>query len=128
MSGRGNRATRAPEDSSIIVGFTFHSVKERSIHLISQFVDIVPNIVAINHGHFMRSAMVAIQPFLVAFQPSILSCFDLGSILGLLIFEDVSILCKKTTLYSWVAKATTCMASLGERFGTLTAPVDCFRI
>ena len=125
ISVRGNRVTRAQEESLSVVGFTLHTVKERLIHPISQFVDIVPNIVTISHGHFMRSAMVAIQPFLVVFQPSILSCFEFGSILGLPIFKDVSILCKKITLYSWVAKASTCMASLVERFGTLTTAVDC---
>ena len=100
MSGRGNIPSRAPEESFIVFGFTFHTVKEHPVHLISQFVDIIPNIVEISHGHFMQSAMVAIQPFLVAFQPSILSCFDFGSILGLSIFEDVSILSEKITLDS----------------------------
>ena len=85
--------THAPEESSVVVRFTFHTVEEPPIDLISQFVDMVPNIVAISHGHFMWSTMVAVQPFLVAFQPLILSCFDLGSTFGLSIFKDVTVLC-----------------------------------
>ena len=85
--------THAPEESSVVVRFTFHTVEEPPIDLISQFVDIVPNIVVISHGHFVRSVMVAIEPCLVAFQPLILRCFDLCSILGLPIFKDVSVLC-----------------------------------
>ena len=117
-----------PEESFIIVGFTFNTIEECPIHRISQSVDIIPNIVVVSHGHCMRSAMVAIQPFLVVFQPSILKCFDFGSILGHPIFDDVILLCGKITLYSWMAKATTGMANFVERLGMLTADVDYCRI